>query len=75
MLGRDVKEPGALEEGPQASPEIVESLSPMGFFNHGDLSPSRKFLSLSHKQQNKELEWKPVQTAGIAIGLILILLL
>jgi hypothetical protein len=31
-------------------------------------------LSVLHQLQRKELEWKPVQTVGIAVGLLLLLL-
>lgn len=75
MLGRDVKDAGPLlREGPDI-PEIEEYLGPVGFFDSNDLSPSGKFFSISHKVLKKELEWKPIQTAGIAIGLLLVLLL
>jgi hypothetical protein len=35
----------------------------------------RNFLTISHRKLKKEWEWRPVQSAGIAIGLLLFLLL
>jgi len=40
-----------------------------------DILPGKNFLSLCHRVLKKELEWKPVQFAGIAVGLILFFLL
>ncbi|MGW8324852.1 MAG: hypothetical protein ACWGNI_04040, partial [Desulfobacterales bacterium] len=34
-----------------------------------------QFLFVSHKKLKKELEWRPVQSVGIAIGLLLCFLL
>ncbi len=74
-LGKDIKDLGAMGQRPQTTPEIVQSLGPMDFFSADDLSLSREFLSISHKQLKAELQWKPVQTMGIVVGLFLICLL
>jgi hypothetical protein len=50
-------------------------LSSVLAFGAGELSPSNKFVRVSHKIKQKALEWKPVQLAGITLGLILVLLL
>ena len=73
MLGREVKELAALDKGQSKDPVIVRHFGAMGRFRLNDLSPSKKFLSILHQLQRKELEWKPVQTVGIAVGLILLL--
>ncbi len=75
ILGKEVKELSAQDKGPQTSPEIAQAIGPAMYFNAGDLSSSREFLSISHRQLKMELEWKPVQIMGIAVGLLLILLL
>lgn len=75
ILGREVTDLRDLAQRQQMSAEIARPIGPAGFFNADDLSPSREFLSISHRQLKAELEWKPVQIMGIAIGLILLLLL
>jgi hypothetical protein len=74
MLGREVKELEGPGKNQQKAPVIGGHLGAAERFNLSDLSPSRKFLSVLHQLQRKELEWKPVQTVGIAVGLILLLL-
>ena len=70
-LGIDVPDLEALQE----SPGISEYLGPVGSFNIVDLSPSKLHLNLTHSSLKKMLEWKPVQTIGLVVGLILIFLL
>lgn len=77
-LGREVIDFGAGApdlEGLQESPGISEYLGPVGSFDTVDLSPSKPHLNLTHISLKKMLEWKPVQTIGITVGLILLLLL
>jgi hypothetical protein len=77
-LGREVIDFGihvpALE-GLQESPGISEYLGSVGSFDTVDLSPSKLHLNLTHSSLKKMLEWKPVQTVGLVVGLILIFLL
>ena len=73
-LGREVKELEGPGENRQKAPVIGGHLGAVERFSLRDLSPSRKFLSVLHQLQRKELEWKPVQTVGIAVGLLLLLL-
>lgn len=54
---------------------IVEHLGPVAPFNAGDLSRSNTFISLAHKMLRKTQEWRPVQTAGMIIGLLILLLM
>jgi len=74
-LDREVEEITGLEE------ELTEDSMTIGHpgllsgFCLPDLSRTHKFLSISHKQIEKEQQWKPVQQMGIAVGLILLLLL
>ena len=77
-LGREVTvfsaaAPGL--KGLQESPEISEYLGPVGPFNTVDLSPSKLYFNLTHCSLRKILEWKPVQTFGMVLGLTLVLLL
>lgn len=44
-------------------------------FGARELLASNKFVHVSHKIKKKALEWKPLQLAGIALGLLLVLLL
>ena len=74
MLGREVKELEGSGENQQKPSVIGRHLGAAERFSLSDLSPSKKFLSVLHKLQRKELEWKAVQTTGIAVGLILLLL-
>ena len=62
-------------EGLQESSSISEYLGPVGSFNTVDLSPSKLHLNLTHSSLKKTLEWKPVQTVGLVVGLLLIFLL
>lgn len=73
MLGREVKELMGSRENQPKDAVIARYISAVGRFRLSDLAPSKKFLSVLHQLQRKELEWKPVQTAGIAVGLILLL--
>jgi hypothetical protein len=77
-LGREVIDFGihvpALE-GLQESPGISENLGSVGSFDTVDLSPSKLHLNLTHSSLKKMLEWKPVQTVGLVVGLFLIFLL
>jgi hypothetical protein len=74
-LGREVEEvTGFEEELTQGSTTIGHPGLLSGFYLP-DLSRTQKFLSISHKQLEREQQWKPVKKVGIAVGLILLLLL
>jgi len=77
-LGREVMDFGYVAPdllGLQESPGISEYMGPMGSFNRADLSPSKQHLNLTNISLKKMLEWKPVQTIGAIVGLILLVLL
>ncbi|MFH0729047.1 MAG: hypothetical protein V2B19_22250 [Pseudomonadota bacterium] len=44
-------------------------------FGAKEIGASNRFVHVSHKLKKKALEWKPLQLAGITLGLILVLLL
>ncbi len=73
ILAREITDLNALDEQ-GATTEIVRQLGPAASFNDKELL-SLNFLSLSHKMLKKELDWLPVQTAGIVVGIVLLLLL
>jgi len=75
ILGREVKDLKDTIDGSPIGSTIAERLGPAGYFGPSDLSRASKFPSISHKLERKELEWKPIQMAGIVVGLILLLLL
>jgi hypothetical protein len=70
-LGHDVIDIGPLLT-PSGTFEDDELSSLNGVF---DLSLKGTFLSVSHRQIRRELEWEPVQWTGIFIGMLLLLLL
>jgi hypothetical protein len=74
-LGREVEEVEGLEEA--LTEEAMTSGLPgvLRAFILPDLSRFQKYLSICHRQIEKEQQWKPVQKMGIAVGLILLLLL
>lgn len=76
ILGRDVIDFSSLPGGKKLqSTTETDKLGPVSPFNTAELTPSGRYPSISHKLYKKELDWKPVQTAGIIAGLILLLLL
>lgn len=75
ILRREVKDLNLKDEGYLLLTEADENLGPVESFNASDLSSSAKYPYLIHKLLKKELEWKPIQIAGIIIGLILVLML
>jgi hypothetical protein len=74
MLGREVKKLADSDNNQAKDPAIARHVGAVGRFTLSDLSPSQKFLSILHQLQRKELEWKPVQSVGIAVGLLLLLI-
>jgi len=74
-LGREVEEVAGFEEELTQGSTTIGHPGLLSGFYLPDLSRTQKFLSISHKQLEKEQQWKPVQKVGIAVGLILLLLL
>lgn len=54
---------------------VPEELNALLNFRDNELSASGKFINLAHRLVRKELEWQPVQNAGLAVGCFLLLLL
>lgn len=75
MLGRPIKELQSLLNESTNYINMVEQIGPAGFFEPIDFVASKNQLSFSHKVLRKEMEWKPIQKTGIAIGLLLVILL
>ena len=74
-MGRDVDEVPGLEEGLTKENVTIGLPGLLSGFCLPDLSRSKNFLSITHRQIEKEQQWKPVQKVGIAVGLVLLLLL
>jgi len=75
VLGREIHDLNYLINGSNALQGSANATGAIGFLSPSDLLPGKSFLSLCHRVLKKELEWKPVQFAGIAVGLILFFLL
>jgi len=74
-LGREVQaldSSGAREEFLR---ETTGILGPCSIFYPKDLAASRKFLAITQKEHAKAREWRPVQVAGVLIGILLFLIL
>lgn len=52
-----------------------EELNALLRFSDDELSASGQFINLAHRLVRQELEWQPVQNAGLAVGCCLLLLL
>ncbi len=74
LMERDVSDLGDKIQKPMDD-ETTERLSVISAFDTRDLSPYASFLSLTHTQLKKDLEWKPIQLVGIFIGLIMLTIL
>jgi hypothetical protein len=74
-LGRPLDDVNNLINRSQNPQELGAAADLLGLMSTRDILPANDFLTLSHRVLKKELEWKPVQFAGIAIGLLLFCLL
>jgi hypothetical protein len=54
---------------------IAEEFNSLVHFENDDLFPAGQFVNLVHRKLRRELEWRPAQTAGLAVGGLLLLLL
>jgi len=70
-LGREVH---ALDSG-SAETEITEILGPCGVFTPNDLALSNQYMAIAQKDHARAREWRPVQMAGVIVGILLFLLL
>lgn len=75
VLGREIHDLNYMIDDSNALQRSANATGAIGFLSPNDILPGKNFLSLCHRLLKKELEWKPVQSAGIAIGLILFFLL
>jgi hypothetical protein len=74
-LGREINDLSSLFCGPRGTYPSNESTDPTDDPVIFHCLLKNKFLFVSHKKLKKELEWRPVQSVGIAIALLLCLLL
>jgi hypothetical protein len=74
-LGREIIELKSTTEDPQRWHSPEEPLDPQTHLPAIHLRSQPDYLFLSHRKLQKELEWKSVQTVGMFIGLLLILLM
>ena len=75
VLGREIHDLNYIINNSKTLQSSITAAGAIGFLNPSDILPGKNFLSLCHRVLRKELEWKPVQFAGIAVGLILLFLL
>ena len=75
ILGRPVQAYKGSPKGFDAADVFAEDCGPLVPFHAADLTPVNDFLSLTHRIMKKKLEWRPVQVAGLTIGLIVLGLL
>jgi hypothetical protein len=73
-LGRDIEDLSSLF-GKIEVPHISESTDPKDVAALSHYLLKNQFLFISHKDLKKELEWRPVQTVGTAMALLLCFLL
>jgi hypothetical protein len=74
-LGREVRfldTPGSSDGSIQ---DTIRRLGPCGSFLPGDLAQPAQYLTLVQKDHARARAWRPVQVAGIMIGILLCLLL
>lgn len=74
-LGTDVVDLSDLGEGAKKETLGIEHLGPAEHFTAREVSASRQFANLVNKEVKHELEWRPIQTRCIAVGICLLVLL
>jgi hypothetical protein len=74
-LGREINDLSSLFSEPRGTHTTNESTDSIDDLVLSHYLLKNQFLFVSHKKLKKELEWRPVQSAGIAISLFLCLLL
>ncbi|MGA9237408.1 MAG: hypothetical protein WBV91_21490 [Desulfobacterales bacterium] len=75
VLGREIHDLNYIINNSNTLQSSTTAAGAIGFLSPSDILPGKNFLSLCHRVLKKELEWKPVQFAGMAVGLILLFLL
>ena len=74
-LGREINDLSFIFNGPQGTHTISESTDPIDSFVLFNFLLRNQFLFVSHKKLKIELEWRPIQSVGIAVAIILCILL
>lgn len=74
-LGREINDLSSLFSEPRGTHTSNESTDPIDDLVLSYYLLKNQFLFVSHKKLKKELEWRPVQSAGMAIALLLCFLL
>ena len=74
-LGREINDLSSLFSEPRGTHTSNESTGLIDGYVLSHYLLKNQFLFVSHKKLKKELEWRPVQSVGIAIALLLCLLL
>ncbi len=74
-LGREVHSLDIGDGGDVSIQEMTEMLGPCGVFTPSDLSPTGKYMSVAQRDHARERGWRPVQVAGVIVGILLFLLL
>jgi len=74
-LGREVQNIAKDYSDTGSDQDKAAVLGPCGIFRPSDLVPSRNFLAIAHRDHAKAREWRPVQMAGVIVGLLLFLIL
>ena len=75
MLGRPVRSCADLITDFAIATETSRLLGPVGMLDANDVSVSSKVHCVTHRSLKRELDWKPVQRAGMAVALFLLVLL
>ena len=75
VLGREIHDLNYIINDSNSLQKSTTAAGAIGFLSPSDIFPNKNFLSLCHRVLKKELEWKPVQFAVVAVGLILLFLL
>ena len=74
-LGREVHPLDIGDEGDVSIQTMTETLGPCGVFTLSDLSPAGNYMALAQRDHARNREWRPVQVAGVIVGILLFLLL
>ena len=74
-LGREINDFSSLFSEPRGAHTSNESTDLIDGFVLSHYLLKNQFLFVSHKKLKKELEWRPVQSVGIAIALLICFLL
>ena len=74
-LGREVHSLDIGDGAAGSNQAMTEMLGPCGVFTASDLSPASKYLAVAQRDHARDREWRPVQVAGVIVGILLFLLL